>query len=558
MSFIRVLRTIFTADPSGFIKGADAVERKLADQARAVEASKSSLLSAFSPAGLAGMAAGVVGIGTALEGLKGGFKSAINAEQFEKATEIMLGSAEKAKTLSAEIGKIQVKTPFKTSDLRAGARGLVAVGMEGDRVVKTLKMITDVAAGTGSSVEEIAQIFTKSIGRDKIDSRLLTKLAPFGIVKALGQELGVTSEKVMELAEKGKLGFSDIEAAFGRLTGIGGRFHGVAEAMVHTTGGAFVKLEEWGEKLWKGIAEDLLNAFDVSGGIDQLVAKFNEIKPAVLGVAKTFAQGFSTIFGNIADLITSVLGAADKVNLALSTAIEQAAKLAGIKPQSEGGPGVTAIAKAGLDQFTDVSAGLLKFVAAGAAVVPEMGINAAMGKGLISPVADAIIADAKQMAFGTTIEQSIANAVEDSGKKAKPKPEPEKPPLSFKELGKQFAGLGTDALFKTDAFAGLKQVASDLANVARPSTFEQLISEAAAQGNRFLEQNAAKPIEKVELPPAALEGSVEAYKIAIRQQQQSTQSPDKKIEQNTKNTASGVDQLVELIRGGVALGFANL
>src|SRR5262245_16202730 len=53
-------------------------------------------------------------------------------EQTQIAFETMLGSAEKAKNLLAELSKFGLKTPFQIDQLRESTKQLLAYGIEGD------------------------------------------------------------------------------------------------------------------------------------------------------------------------------------------------------------------------------------------------------------------------------------------------------------------------------------------------------------------------------------------------------------------------------------------
>ena len=80
-------------------------------------------------------------------------------EQANISLTVMLGSYQKAKELLGDLSDLAKKTPFELVGIRDTAKQLIAFGIESDRVVDTIKMLGDVAAGTGAPLQQVAYAY---------------------------------------------------------------------------------------------------------------------------------------------------------------------------------------------------------------------------------------------------------------------------------------------------------------------------------------------------------------------------------------------------------------
>ena len=116
-------------DTTGFKKGVEEVQ----GQVRKVKGKIDKVSSSFTKAGTkmnAFATLPVAAFGTAA------VKSAIQMEQLEKSFAVMLGGADKAQDLLAEIKEFAAATPFELSDIQAGSKALLAFGVEAENVLQ--------------------------------------------------------------------------------------------------------------------------------------------------------------------------------------------------------------------------------------------------------------------------------------------------------------------------------------------------------------------------------------------------------------------------------------
>ena len=98
--------------------------------------------------GIGGAALLGAGVGVAALGAKA-VSLASDFEQTLIAFNTFLGSAEKANTLLGELDKFANFTPFTNEEVILGARRLAAYEIEADKLVPTLGVLGDLAAGVG-------------------------------------------------------------------------------------------------------------------------------------------------------------------------------------------------------------------------------------------------------------------------------------------------------------------------------------------------------------------------------------------------------------------------
>lgn len=189
-------------------------------------------------------AAAIAAAAVAFRVLFAGFEKAAKFEQLNIAFTTFLGSAEKAKTVLADLKKFEVQTPFDAEQVNGAGRALLAFGFSSESLIPTLRAVGDVAAGTGKDFNELALIYGKARAEGKIQNDTLNQLAEAGIpiYEELSKILDVGQDKIRKLAETGKIQFADLQKVFQNLSGEGGRFNGLMEKQSKSINGLFSSL----------------------------------------------------------------------------------------------------------------------------------------------------------------------------------------------------------------------------------------------------------------------------------------------------------------------------
>lgn len=175
----------------------------------------------------AAIIAWVAALGTAI--FKLGQEALMLWDKYEQASlsfTVMLGWAEKAKTLLADLSTFASKTPFEIQGIRDSAKQLLAFGISGNSIIGTLKILWDAAAATGTPLEQIAYAYWQVRTANQLYWTELRQFVNAGIpiLSELAKMYGVTEQQARKMVEDGKIWFNDVQEAFKRMSSEWGRF----------------------------------------------------------------------------------------------------------------------------------------------------------------------------------------------------------------------------------------------------------------------------------------------------------------------------------------------
>lgn len=230
--------------------------------------------------GLGGMVAGAFAVGSVLAFGKAILDATRNNETFIMSLSAMLNNKQQAEILNAELIRLAKETPFSLEEMQQSTRSLIAMGVASTDISKTLTTLSDVAAGTGNSITELADKF----GRFKTQGRLyqqdVNELTGRGIpvIQEFAKQFGVAEGEVRKLIEAGKIGFPEVQKALESMTSEGGKFFELSKQLATTTTGQLSALgDSWNQLLVKmgnsttGFVNFTLKSFNfLLGGITGL------------------------------------------------------------------------------------------------------------------------------------------------------------------------------------------------------------------------------------------------------------------------------------------------
>ena len=266
-------------------------------------------------------------------GIAGAAKTAVElAVDYERAAvsfEVMAGSAEKGRAVLEGINKLAVESPFRSSELVKEAKQLAAFSFKDDQIIPTLRVLGDVASGTGVDMGRLSL----ALGQVNVIGRLMgQELRQFTnagvpLIKYLALAMGEAEDRIPQLVRQGMVGFNDVAKAMNLMTKEGGLFHGmmkrINEETVYGRWQNFVEtLEITGRRL-AGAAMNALGVRDAlssltavfQGVTDQsaadffqtLVGSFGMVRYAVVqtvSYVEEFVSGFVDYFGEITESVT--------------------------------------------------------------------------------------------------------------------------------------------------------------------------------------------------------------------------------------------------------------
>jgi len=188
-------------------------------------------------------------------------------EQWSISFETMLGSAGAAKEMMAEVSEFAAKTPFELPEVVTGTKRLLAFGIEGEKIIPTLKSLGDVSAGLGVPMERLILNFGQVKAQTKLTGRELRDFAIAGVplLAELAKGLNKTEAEITDMVSRGKIGFPEVEAAFLSMSGAGGRFSNLMEKQMTTVTGVFSNVQDAAFRLSADLGRYLLPAAKAVG-----------------------------------------------------------------------------------------------------------------------------------------------------------------------------------------------------------------------------------------------------------------------------------------------------
>ena len=258
-------------------------------------------------------------------------------EKLKLSLKNMLGSAEEASLVFEEWRRLGNSPGLSSSEVFELGRAMVNMGHDSEYATGTMRMLGDVAAGTGKSFGAVSGAFEHVRAAGKLTTRDLAGLQQQGIpiVKQMAKELNTSEEGVRSLAAEGKIGFTDLERAFRSMAGPGGQFSGMMDELSGTvlekfsTASSEAKqaLASFGETMLPMATELLDSAASILQGITNMDEGTRRFALGMGGVVAASGPAITAIKGVSAAMAAA---AANPYMLAIGGAIAAAGVLAGV------------------------------------------------------------------------------------------------------------------------------------------------------------------------------------------------------------------------------------
>ena len=220
-------------------------------------------------------------------------KSAADLETLETSFVSLTGGVEQAGKMMQQLTAFTAKTPFQLDAVAKSARQLIASGTDIADVNTQLQFLGDIAATSGSSIDEIAAIFAKVNAKGKVELENLNQLAERGIpiFTALADATGLPADKL----GAGRVSVEEFNTVLKSFAEEGGFAAGAMERLSETAAGKF------------------------STALDNLKLAGAALAADLLPVVKDLIDGFTVFLQRIQDLSPQAKEAILKVALLLGT-----------------------------------------------------------------------------------------------------------------------------------------------------------------------------------------------------------------------------------------------
>ncbi|MFZ5939047.1 MAG: tape measure protein [Bacteroidota bacterium] len=225
-------------------------------------------------------------------------------QQLGIAYETILNNKERADKLMQDTIEFAAKTPFELTDVGQGVKKLLAFNVEAEDTLDVLRRLGDISAGLSTDLDGLVQAYGKVKAKGKLQAEEMNLFLERGIplVSELAKEFGVAESAVYNLAEKGQVGFEDLQKVIVNLTDEGGKFANMMEKQVASLPGQVSNLKDAISRMLDEIGEK--NEGLLYGGIES-VANLVENYEKVIDVVKVLIATYGTY--KAATIITNIL-----------------------------------------------------------------------------------------------------------------------------------------------------------------------------------------------------------------------------------------------------------
>lgn len=223
--------------------------------------------------------------------LKSGMEAGATKMQFDVLAGKGAGGA-----LYNDLGKF-IKDSIFGPELYGEAKTMMAYGVKPDNVVPVMKMLGDVSMGDPQRLHSLGYAYaqTMSYGHLRGNEMLQYGDAGFNPSRVIGEMLHKNSTEMEKLISEGKISADMVTKAFEHVTGQGGQFHGMLDAMADTPQGKYLaamgnidkQKQDFGLALMPEVSKFL---DDIKPVLEQLPATLHEMEPALVGAIHGLAD----------------------------------------------------------------------------------------------------------------------------------------------------------------------------------------------------------------------------------------------------------------------------
>lgn len=308
----------------------------------------------------------------------GGAQRAANIDQ---ATFMLRGLIGEGKKADKELEKVKQNamdavdgTAYGFDSAAKAAAQFYASGMKGgEQMEGALKGVAGVAAMTGSSFDDIAQIFTTVAGQGKVTAEQWNQLASRGLNGAanMAKQLGITEKEVRDMTSKGQISFEMF-----------------AEAMDKAFGEHAKKANE----TFEGSLSNMKAALSRVGAEfftpyrAHMIKVFNSITPLINSLKKTLSPVvvlFDEMFGGLTNFVTGTLA---KMNVGFESFGRKMQAVANILKTFKL-DGKTSFIQGFIESFGNIKNAIAPFISAIQTAFEQVfGFGSKLREHLISPI----------------------------------------------------------------------------------------------------------------------------------------------------------------------------
>ncbi|WP_164546670.1 tape measure protein [Actinobaculum sp. 352] len=256
------LEAVLTADTSKFDSALGKAESGLKKTATAF-----TTIATAGVAATGGMITSLFKVGTSYNQLQQSSRAALTT---------LLGSTEAANAQLAKFDDFARNSPFARDTFLVAQQQLLGFGVAAEKVIPMLSAIQDAVAATGGSNQQIADlafVLAQVSAAGKVTGQDLLQLGQRGVDAAtiIGDQMGITGEKVREMISAGKISAEDFLDYL--TTGMSEKYENAAANLKDTFVGAADRVKA----AWRDIGSIISAPFVDPQGGGYLTTWFNDV-----------------------------------------------------------------------------------------------------------------------------------------------------------------------------------------------------------------------------------------------------------------------------------------
>lgn len=238
-----------------------------------------------------------------------------NLEKTTVAFETMLGSSELAKSTLEDLSDFASKTPFDIVGIRDNAKQLLAMGVNIDNLLPTMKMLGDLSAGLSVDMGRLTLAYGQTLAKWVLQGGELKQFMEAGVplISELAKQFWVAEGAIYDMTSAGEISARDVSQALESMTSDGGRFANLMEKQSATFWGTISNIEDDIIRMWEKIGTAMLPQLtEVADGIKTTVSEYGEgigdilawtmqvVLDIITGVVTWATELFNVLIGNTA------------------------------------------------------------------------------------------------------------------------------------------------------------------------------------------------------------------------------------------------------------------
>lgn len=160
-------------------------------------------------------------------------------EQTRVAFSVMFGSSEEGNKMLDLLNEFANVTPYTNDQVIKAGKTLKTFQFQTEAIAPTLKILGDVAAGTGSSISELSTIFGRIQQNGRIQGEELNQLIDRGFnpLSIIAEKTGKSMVQLRKDMSNSLISFDMVQDAFVTATSEGGQFFNMMDLQSKTFGG---------------------------------------------------------------------------------------------------------------------------------------------------------------------------------------------------------------------------------------------------------------------------------------------------------------------------------